>query len=376
MAFADDLVIIAEESIHMQILLESCKEFFDNKGFQANAGKCASLRCVPAGKKRTLKVITEKHPKWGREDIPSITFKDLVKYLGVEIQPDGSVKLPRATWETYPKNLAAAHLNPIQKVDAIRQVMVAKIQYQLRLSDHGLEEARKINRLIRKYVKRILHLPTWTSNNWIHHRNGGNIPDLEKRTMITRLKATTKMKLLTDKAARITGDQLNPHSEQQVQRLRLPNSINIKEAVYQQMADRLKRMNNGKSLVTMLQSHHKRQWIWTKRGLTPGNKLRYIQALSGSLPTKVNKTRWIQERQTKICTRCKSREIEDDMHILTRCTFNKDLITKRHDHLVRKIAKELKKAHPNGGNIWCERSWNRIDATGNSNGQRQQSIHN
>ena len=225
-------------------------------------------------------------------------------------------------------------------------------------------------------MKRILHLPTWTSNNWIHHRNGGNIPDLEKRTMITRLKATTKMKLLTDKAARITGDQLNPHSEQQVQRLRLPNSINIKEAVYQQMEDRLKRMNNGKSLVTMLQSHHKRQWIWTKRGLTPGNKLRYIQALSGSLPTKVNKTGWIQERQTKICTRCKSREIEDDMHILTRCTFNKDLITKRHDHLVRKIAKELKKAHPNGGNIWCERSWNRIDATGNSNGQRQQSIHN
>ena len=162
------------------------------------------------------------------------------------------------------------------------------------------------------------------------------------------------MKLSTDEAARTIGDQLNPHNEQQVQRMRLPNSINIKEAVYQQMEDRLKRMNNRKSLVTMLQSHHKRQWIRTKRGLTPGNKLRYIQALSGSLPTKVNKTRGIQERQTKICRRCKLREIEDDMNILAKCTFNKDLITKSHDHLVRKIAKELKKAHPNGNN-WCER---------------------
>ena len=161
--------------------------------------------------------------------------------------------------------------------------------------------------------------------------------------MITRLKATTKVKLSTDEAARTIGDQHNPHNEQQVQRLRLPNSINIKEAVYQ-----MKRMNNGESLVTMLQSHHKRQWIWTKRGLTPGNKLHYIHALSGSLPTKVNKTSGIQERQTKICTRCKLREIEDDMNILAKCTFNKDLITKRHDHLVRKIAKELKKAHPNG----------------------------
>ena len=105
-----------------------------------------------------------------------------MRYLGVDIRPDGSVKLPKATWENYLKNLEAAHLNPIQKIDAIRQIIVAKIQYQLRLSDHGLEESRKINRLIRKSVKKILHLPTWTSNNWIHHRNGGNIPDLEKRT--------------------------------------------------------------------------------------------------------------------------------------------------------------------------------------------------
>ena len=106
----------------------------------------------------------------------------------------------------------------------------------------------------------------------------------------------------SDEIARITGDHLNPHNERQVQRLNLPNSANVKETVYQQMEDRIGRMNNGKSLVTMLKSHHKRQWIWTKRGLTPGNKLRYIQALSGSLLTKINKTRGIRERQLKICT--------------------------------------------------------------------------
>lgn len=51
MAFADDLVLITQERVHMQILLERCKTFFDNKDLQANAGKCASLRCIPAGKK-------------------------------------------------------------------------------------------------------------------------------------------------------------------------------------------------------------------------------------------------------------------------------------------------------------------------------------
>ena len=51
MAFADDLVLLTEERIHMQILIEETKQFFDDKGLTANAGKCASLRVVPVAKK-------------------------------------------------------------------------------------------------------------------------------------------------------------------------------------------------------------------------------------------------------------------------------------------------------------------------------------
>ena len=113
MAFADDLVLLTEERIHMQILIEETKRFFDDKGLMANAGKCASLRVVPVAKKQSMKVITTMHRKWGDEKIPSITFTDLVKYLGVEIGPDGLVRLPRKTWETYLQNLEKSHLNPI-----------------------------------------------------------------------------------------------------------------------------------------------------------------------------------------------------------------------------------------------------------------------
>ena len=42
--------------------------------------------------------------------------------------------------------------------------------------------------------------------------------------------------------------------------------------------------------------------------------------------------------------RCKKGEIEDDAHILSRCTFSKDLLTKRHDYVLGKIAKEIKKS--------------------------------
>ena len=63
MAFADDLVVITEERIHMQILIEQSKEFFDTKRLQANARKCASLSVLPAGKK-TLKIVTSVHRTW------------------------------------------------------------------------------------------------------------------------------------------------------------------------------------------------------------------------------------------------------------------------------------------------------------------------
>ena len=354
MGFADDLVLIAEERVHMQILLEKCKTFFENKGLKANAGKCASLRVVPAVGKKNLKVITATHRWWGQDKIPSITFKDLVKYLGVELSPEGLVRLPRKQWATYFENLRAAHLNPIQKVDAIRQILVAKMQYQLRLSDHGLEEARKLNRLVRKNVKLILHLPTWTLTAWIHHRSGGNIPDLVTSTMVSRAKASSKMKVSSDPAARATAEKQNPIDESRVARLNL-GSTNRKEAQQRKCEEELARVNNGRALLTALKSDHRRNWVWTKKGLTPGNKIRLLQSLSGTLPTKLNKTRGINQRELKVCKQCRLGEIEDDAHILSRCPLNKDLITKRHDYLANKIAKELSK-NPTR-KVWRERSW-------------------
>ena len=52
MAFADDLVIVTEENVHMKILLEECKEFFDMKSLAVNAGKCASLSVLPVKRKK------------------------------------------------------------------------------------------------------------------------------------------------------------------------------------------------------------------------------------------------------------------------------------------------------------------------------------
>ena len=351
MAFADDLVLLTEDKFHMQILIEETKEFLDQKGLTANAKKCASLRVVPVKGKQSMKVVTSTHRKWGNEGIPSITFKDLVRYLGINLKPDGSMELPRKLWIQY---LDKAQLNPIQKVDAIRTIIAAKIQYQLRLSDHGLEEARKLTRILRKFVKKILHLPTWTSTSWIHHRHGCNIPDLTTTVMSSRTKASTMVS--EDNAAQFAGERINPTNEERLIKLNLLQYGNKKEEIMKRYEQDIITQNNGRARLTMINSRHKRSWLWNERGLKPGNKLRLIQALSGTLPTMVNKTRGRDNLEEKKCKRCKSGATEDDAHILASCKYNKDLITKRHDYVAKKIAKELVQKNP-AAKIWREHSW-------------------
>ena len=149
-------------------------------------------------------------------------------------------------WITYLENLTRAQLNPIQNVDAIRSTIAPKIQYQLRLSDHGLEEARKLTRILRKYVKKILYLPTWTSTSWLHHSNGCNIPDLKTTVMSSRTKATTKMMISKDKTAQFTGEQLNPTNEERLTRLNLLQHSNKKDEMMKRYEQDLQKQNNGK----------------------------------------------------------------------------------------------------------------------------------
>ena len=354
MAFADDLVLISEHSSHMTIAIKECQKYFEQKGLNVNAGKCGSLRVLPVKGKSSMKVITREHRWWGNLPIPSLDLEKLQKYLGIHIRHDAKIALPRSVWKTKLERIMSCYLTPIQKVQVIRQSICSIILFQLRLSDHGLEEAQKINRLIRGAVKRILHLPSWTSSDWLHHRHGANIPDLLVTTTTARKRASEKMKLPKDPISRYVTDQIDHINGDRLRHLKISDTVVAKKTVTSQREERIVRQNNSRFMVTTFASKTSRAWLWTRRGLKIGDKIRAIQALFCSLPTKVNKTRGNPDLTAK---RCKCRKsIEDDAHILNSCEFNHKLIIKRHDHLVSKIAKELKREHPTAA-VWIERQW-------------------
>ena len=112
------------------------------------------------------------------------------------------------------------------------------------------------------------------------------------------------------------------------------------------------------TFANMTKSKVKRDWLWSNQGLKVGDKMRAIQALSNTLTMNVNKTQGNPDMNIKKY-QCRN-NIEDDAHILNSCELNHKLIKLRHnDHLVSKIARELKTNY-SSAEVWIRRHW-RLD---------------
>ena len=189
--------------------------------------------------------------RWGEIPIPSLDFEKLQKYLGMYIHHNGKISLPREDWKIKLERLQTCQLNPIQKVQVIRQSICFFILFQLRLSDHGLEEAQKLNPLFWGAIKRILHPPSWMLSDWLHHCHGGNVPDLFVVTMILWKKASAKLKVAPDPISQFIGDQINPINGERLRRLKIGDIKSGKSNIQQKREERLCKQNNGHSITNL-----------------------------------------------------------------------------------------------------------------------------
>ena len=275
MTFADDLVLIAEDPGDMKILLKTCEKFSDQKGLSVNATKCANLKVLPVKGKKSMKVVTKGHQHWRGQAMPSINFEKLGKYLGLQTDHTEKVNLPRNLWKLYLERIRSSCLTFFQNIRVIKEVMSSKILFQLRLSDHGSEEARKLDRIIRAKVKEILHLPSWTSTDWIRSKEGLGLIELQSTVMLARKRASEKMLKSDDSLAQAVAVEIDPVNGDCLERLRLHN-INTSQRKTEwanRRLNRLQKINNGRAITTMTKSKHTRDWLWSDRGLKTRNKV-------------------------------------------------------------------------------------------------------
>ena len=342
LAFADDLTVMADNEAEMNEILRICEKFFDARGMSANAKKCQSMKLLPAKGKNVLSCTTTPHRYWKGVAMASLTYKDLVKYLGVHLDPRGQVQINLTDIEAEMVNLLKSDLRMFQKADAIRSNLIPWWLHKLRLSDLPVTKMRKVDNLVKKYYKRILHLPEWTSDAWLHHPRGGRLINITMLIAKSKADSATSMAICGDPAANEVGQEIL--DEMMLYRRRCGvEEVELSETrkyyIKQCLEKVRKEKPNGVARACMLESARDRKWLWY--GQTTGTELITTMLLmAGQLPCRTNLARG-NPAQLKICRRC-SQSNEYEMHILQECSFGKQLRQRRHNVIVKAVAKDLR----------------------------------
>lgn len=169
LAYADDLVIMAQNRYGLQCLLKHAEDFAQEMGFKFKPGKCGHLQI---GKKRTLREL-----QIGNENIPEIPISDSYKYLGVEIN-NNMHAVPEETFRKIIndiENCTASALAPWQKLDAYRTFILPKFIYLFNNNHLYLKEVYRWDEIIRSKLKILIGLPTHAGNAYLYtsQKDGG-----------------------------------------------------------------------------------------------------------------------------------------------------------------------------------------------------------
>lgn len=183
MAFADDLILLCDREEEAQLQINSTTAFLKARGMLINPKKCHCISAVRNGTPwcyRSRPLLTV-----GGTKISMTSYLCPMKYLGHQYNLGGMSKPSLANLPSWLYNINAANLKPDQKLLLVRDHVIPRLTFALQTTRITSKSLRGVDRLVRMWVKRMLHLNVHTPDAVIHAsiRDGG-IGILETRTAI------------------------------------------------------------------------------------------------------------------------------------------------------------------------------------------------
>ena len=169
LAFADDLVLMASSKIGLQTMIDQVAEYLTKVGLEANACKCATIaiQTIPRAKQTAV----DPNCRFTIRGVlmPALKRTDEWRYLGLQFTAGGRVKQNDSVQLIeYLDRLTKAPLKPQQRLWVLRTILIPRLMYQLVLGDTSFGHLRSVDKKIRIYVRKWLHLPHETPNGYIH----------------------------------------------------------------------------------------------------------------------------------------------------------------------------------------------------------------
>jgi hypothetical protein len=190
LAFADDIILLADNQQKAQQLLYHTEEYLRNLGMQIAPSKCTALSIITT--KDSLYLTNPHLYLTGRQNIPSATATDELSYLGGHVAPWSGLQHKQLVGklQLVLRRLKGAFLKPYQKLN-LHTTIFPYFLHATSLSSTPITTIRNMDSLIRTHVKDFLNIPASTPNGLLYccKRDGGlGIPKLETLAISTTLK--------------------------------------------------------------------------------------------------------------------------------------------------------------------------------------------
>ena len=170
LGYMDDIAVINDDDNKTPEIVDSMKTRADSLGLSFNAKKCGA-----ANSSHDLSI--------NEVAIPKVSDERAYKYLGTDAFTSTLGGIERCFNEAWAQaqRIEVSDLTPMQKLHALRTKIVPMLYHLLENSQCKQKDLHRINRSLRRMVKRLCYLPERAANAYVHlHRlyGGPGIPDL------------------------------------------------------------------------------------------------------------------------------------------------------------------------------------------------------
>ena len=354
LAFADDLVLLAETPEQARHQLLTAEAYLGGLGMSISASKCAAFQIRPT--KDSWFVADPGLALRSGEAVPFWGPGTSLSYLGVRISPWAGIDISGlgAHLADTLRRVRSLALKPHQKVDLISTYLVPHYLYQLVVATPPVTLLRELDQELRVAVKDIFHLPHSTTNGVIYSgkRDGGlGFPKLE--TLVTASTLRTGLKFLSgpDPVQRALGEAsglerrlrclatsqrlLWPPTESDIRRFK-------SEAKKRELEKWASLGSHGKSVAAHTDSRLSNAWLFDQTLLKPSRMITALKMRTNTCADRVALCR-AKARTDPTCRQC-SAPLETLGHILGQCRATKRRRIRRHDEIRDLIVEEVTKA--------------------------------
>lgn len=336
MAFADDLLLLTDKEVDLPLMLEDTTTFLQRRGMQLNAAKCRLLaggvvsgRSIACSRVRlTLDGVR----------IPNVGTLDTFRYLGHDFGYSGIEKPSIHNLSTWLQNVHKAPLKPDQKVSLIRQYLIPRLLYGLQNPRVDKRTLREADRLIKRSIKRTLHLNVHTPDALLYAsvRDGG-LGLMELSRSVPRILLGRLTRLL-EKQDQVLGAVLQSDSVRGLMSRLSDMAGDIPEATY--WRERIATSVLSRGLQQAAEDSASRLWVLDKpAGWSGRDYVRAVQLRTANLPTKAIPSNPVGERRCRGGCACD----ENISHVLQTCPVTHWERIHRHNEIVTKVARHCRK---------------------------------